>query len=148
MEKEKTLYSLAENDTKNKIRTLYLQNESIAKILDILDIPKGTFDSYYYLNKYGVRDFMKELKKERFLLKTEKLSDEILDLKAYDNAKMLAIKQKEAEFVRETLLKDEGYTKRVETIGLNINKTEALDDEQKKKLDMLINKRQANSETI
>jgi hypothetical protein len=100
------------------------------------------------LNKYGVRDFMKELKKERFLLKTEKLSDEILDLKAYDNAKMLAIKQKEAEFVRETLLKDEGYTKRVETIGLNINKTEALDDEQKKKLDMLINKRQANSETI
>jgi hypothetical protein len=55
------------------------------------------------------------------------------------NAKILSIQQKEAEFLRETIGKDQGYTKRSELVGFNVNKNEPLDDEQKRKLDKLVN---------
>jgi hypothetical protein len=90
------------------------------------------------LNTHGFRDWLFEVKKERFLLKIEALSDDILDMDTENDAKLLAIKQKEAEFVRETLLNDRGYTKRVETIGLNINKNEPLDQEQRERLDKML----------
>lgn len=137
---ERRSLSLKEDSTKYKIRTLYMDGRTMAEISDILSIPTGTLDNAFYLNKYGFRDFMKELKKERFMRLAEKVSNEIMTMDTQDSAKMLAIKQKEAEFVRETLLKDEGYSKRIETIGLNINKNEPLDDEQKRKLDQLLKK--------
>jgi transposase-like protein len=139
MKNENNTVSLLEIEEKRRFRTVFLETGSVAQACRELGINPNTFDSWYYRNQHGVRDFIKEIKRELFIIKTEKLSNEILDMKTYDNAKLLAIKQKEAEFVRETLLKDEGYTKRTETIGINVNKTEPLDEEQKKKLDDIIN---------
>jgi len=135
---EKTTLSLRDDEVKNKIRTLYMDGKSMYEISDILGIPKGTIDSAYWRNTHNIRDFFNDLKKELFLRKAEKVSNEIMALQGDKNAKILSIKQKEAEFLRETLGKDQGYSKRIETIGLNINKNEPLDDEQKAKLDKLV----------
>lgn len=149
---ELTVPSLKDTDTRNKIRTLYMDGKEVKEILDIMNIPKGTWDNCYYLNHNAFRDFMNELKKEYVLRTVEDFSKDLMAMKVEDNAKMKAIQQKEAEFVRETLLKEHGYTKRVETIGLNLNKSEPLDVEQKAKLDKLLkvssNMNTKNSEII
>ena len=132
--------SLRNDTTQNKIRTLYMDGKNMYEIAEILSIPKGTIDSAFYRNTHNFRDFMNELKKERFLRDIEAVSSKIVALDTTDNHKLLAIQQKEAEFVRETLLKDFGYSKRIETIGLNINKNEPLDTEQKAKIDKLLKK--------
>jgi hypothetical protein len=73
------------------------------------------------------------------LQEAERVSAEILSIKdAKNNAKLLSIMQKESEFLRETQGKDLGYSKRIETIGFNVNKNEPLDEEQKARLDKLI----------
>jgi hypothetical protein len=132
--------SLLDDITKNKVRTMWLENMSITDICKRLEISTGTWDSYYWLNKNGFRDFVNSIKKEAFINNAEKISREITSIDAKNNAKLLSIKQKEAEFLRETLGKDLGYSKRVETIGLNINKNEPLDEDQRKKLDKLFGK--------
>ena len=124
-------------DIKNKFRTLYLEDKEIKEINIILNINQNTFDSYIYQNKHGLREWYNELKKERTMKTCEAFSKKLMKKEAEDNAKVLAIQQKEAEFLRETLLKDT-YSKRIETIGLNLVKTDALDDEQKKKLDNIL----------
>jgi hypothetical protein len=115
-----------------------MDGKSMYEIASILKIPNGTIDSAFYRNTHGIRDFFMELKRELFLRKAEKVSNEIMAQQSDGNAKILSIKQKEAEFLRETLGKDQGYSKRIETIGLNINKNEPLDEDQKKKLDKLV----------
>ena len=136
--------SLSDNSVKFKIRSLYLDNKMIKEIRDAIGINENTWDSAYYLNTHGFRDFFLEIKKEKMLLDAERVSKEILAIDAQDNAKMLSIKQKEAEFLRETQGKDLGYSKRIETIGLNINKTEPLDDAQRAKLNRLLKKTAQN----
>ena len=128
--------SLLEQDTKGKIRTMWLNELSITDICKTLDVSTGTWDNYYWLNKNGFRDFINDVKKEYFLASAEKTSVKVLK-KDDESAKILAIQQKEAEFLRETLGKDLGYSKRIETIGLNLNKNEPLDESQKAKLDKL-----------
>jgi hypothetical protein len=136
---EKTNTSLLDSEMQYKIRSLYLEGKSVIQIQSILGIKDGTWDNYVYLNKQGFRDFYMAIRKEKMLIDAERVSSEILNMKLQgENAKILAIKQKEAEFIRETQGKDLGYSKRIETIGLNINKNEPLDDEQKAKLDNLI----------
>ena len=77
------------------------------------------------------------MKKEEFLRNAESISRKVFN-RDDDTAKTLAIQQKEAEFLRETLGKDLGYSKRIETIGLNINKNEPLDPDQRARLDNLL----------
>ncbi len=132
--------NLANDDIRKKIRTLYLDDKNMKEIREILGINVNTWDSAYYDNRHGFRDFMDIVKKTKFLMETERVSRKILSMDTTNNAKMLTIQQKEAEFVRETLLKDHGYTKRSEVIGLNINKNEPLDDEQKEKLNKILGK--------
>jgi hypothetical protein len=132
--------SLQNDDTRNQFRTLFLEGKEYIEICEILGIPKGTFDSAYYRNTHSLRDWLNEIKKERILRTVESFSKELMATNAQDNAKMKAIQQKEAEFLRETLLKEQGYTKRIETIGFNVNKNEPLDDEQKERLNKLIKK--------
>lgn len=138
---ENAIVSLQDIDVKNKIRSLYLDGKEIKEIIATLDIAKGTWDNYYYMNKYGFRNFIQDIKRERMIMSTEKISEKLL---SYNPDKLtdrrLATVQKEAEFIRETQGKDLGYSKRIETIGLNLNKTEPLDEEQKKKLDKLFKK--------
>lgn len=130
--------SLQDDDVRSKIRTRYIKGWSIVAILEDLGIQQGTYDTNLWRNTNGFRDFMTELKKEYFLSVTEAVSRDILTMDTTENAKMLTIKQKEAEFIRETLLKDHGYTKRTETLGINLNKNEPLDDVQRAKLDELL----------
>jgi hypothetical protein len=91
------------------------------EIQDELDILPSTWDSWYYRNTQGFRENLIRWKGERYLKKAEKLSGEIMDMphviRDEVNTKILSIKQKEAEFLRETLGKDEGYTKRNELTG-------------------------------
>lgn len=115
-----------------------MDGKNMYEISEILKIPKGTIDSAYWRNTHNIRDFFNDLKKELFIREAEKVSKEIMALQSDGNAKMIGIKQKEAEFLRETLGKDMGYSKRIETIGLNINKNEPLDEDQKAKLDKLV----------
>ena len=72
------------------------------------------------------KDFRKNLiswKKERLVKKSEELSEEILDMKhTVANSdipflNLLKLKQKESEFIRNTLGKDEGYSTRAELTG-------------------------------
>ena len=138
---ENTALTLFDDELKNKWRTLYLQGKEIKEINAILEINQGTFDSYYWMNKYGLRDYVLATKKEYMLQEAERVSKEILNIKdAKNNAKLLSIIQKESEFLRETQGKDLGYSKRIETIGFNVNKNEPLDEEQKAKLDKLTKK--------
>ncbi len=136
----KEIVTLQDDSVKFSIRTLWLQGKSIKDIQAELGIPMGTWDSAFWRNTHGFRDFFFEIKKEKMLLQAERVSDKIMNMEAVETAKMLAIQQKEAEFIRETQGKDMGYSKRIETIGLNINKTEPLDDEQKEKLNKLLKK--------
>ena len=138
---ENTSLSLIDNDTRFKIRSLWLEGKTIKEIQSTLDISEGTWDNYFYLDKYGFRNFILDVKKEYMLTMSEKTSDKILSYKTTaKDVRLLQIQQKEAEFLRETQGKDLGYSKRIETIGLNLNKTEPLDEEQKKKLDKLFKK--------
>ncbi len=143
---EKQVVSLSDTTIKNKIRTLWLEGKEIKEILAVLEIPKGTWDSAYYLNTHALRDFVQDLKREYFLTLAENVSKEVMREDHDNNAKILAIKQKESEFLRETLGKDTGYSKRIETIGINLNKTEPLDADQKAKLDKIM--RKAGQDTI
>lgn len=136
---EKQTLSLRELTTQQKIRTLYMDGNNMYEISHILGIPKGTIDNAYYLNRHNFRDFMTQLKKERFLRDIEKESQIIIDMDTDENPRLLATKQKEMEFIRETLLKDYGYTKRSEVVGFNINKNEPLDEDQKEKLNKILN---------
>lgn len=135
---EQTTPSLRDESTQNKIRTLYLEGKEISEISQIMNIPKGTIDSAYWRNTHAFRDFMLELKKARMLMSAEKVSAEIMATPSDGNAKILSIKQKEAEFLRETIGKELGYTKRIETIGFNLNKNEPLDEDQRAKLDKIL----------
>lgn len=130
--------SIFDENIKGRIRTLWLKDLSIVDICKELNLNTGTWDNYYYLNKNGFRDFVNNIKKEKFLQNAETISKEVFEIKAENNAKLLSIKQKEAEFLRETLGKDLGYSKRIETIGLNINKNEPLDPDQRARLDNLL----------
>jgi len=139
METEETGLSLRNEDTKNKVRTLYINGKTAREIQGILGIPEGTWDSYLYTNRYGFRDLINEAKAEKFIALTEKVSNTIMSMDTNEMSdKRIAIQQKEAEFLRETLGKDR-YSKRIETIGFNLNKSEPLDSEQKEKLDKLFN---------
>lgn len=133
-----TELSLMDDSVKARIRTMYLDGKGFYQIIDELGIPKGTWDNYQYLNKGGLRDFILDVKKEYMLQETEKITRKILSFDTDEiSDKKLAIQQKEAEFLRETLGKDV-FSKRVETIGLNVHKTEPLDKEQQEKLDKIL----------
>jgi hypothetical protein len=133
--------SLRDDSVRGRIRILYIDGNSMPEIMEKIGMSINTWDSAFYRNTHGIRDFYLEIKKEKMIMDAEKVSKRIMGMKlGKKNAKLLSIQQKEAEFIRETQGKDLGYSKRIETIGLNINKNEPLDDEQKKRLDNLLKK--------
>lgn len=138
MEMEENKLSLIDESTRDKIRTLWLKGLDIRQIQKELNIAEGTWDHAYYKNYHGFRDFCLTVKKQAILQSAEKVSAEIMATPSDGNAKILSIKQKEAEFLRETIGKELGYTKRIETIGFNVNKNEPLDAEQREKLDKIL----------
>jgi uncharacterized protein YaaR (DUF327 family) len=87
-----------------------------------LDISSNTWDTWVYRDTQGFRDNLIKWRNERLLKKAEKISNEILDMghvsdEGRVDSNILRVKQKESEFVRETVGKDFGYSKRSELTG-------------------------------
>jgi uncharacterized protein YaaR (DUF327 family) len=102
-----------------QIRQLVLEGVKYKDIQERLDVLPGTWDKWYYEDYKDFRKSLISWKQERLVKKSEKLSDEILDLGHFDEkgkavTDILRIKQKESEYVRSTLGKDEGYSTRQE----------------------------------
>ncbi len=122
MSREATLFN---DDYKNKFRTLYLEGKEVKEINEILGFNQSTFESYQYLNSQGLRDWYNDVKKEYFITKAEAFSKKLLNLDENDDGRIYALKQKEVEFLRETLGKDI-YSKKTEIdnpqpITINVN---------------------------
>lgn len=104
-----------------QIRAYVLDGFNYNKIQETLEISSNTWDAWVYKDYKDFRKNLNSWKKERLLKKSEKLSEEILDMEHNKEGMplpdILRIKQKESEFVRSTLGKDEGYSERVENTG-------------------------------
>lgn len=127
-----------------QIRALVLDNVKYKDIQQKLEIPDNTWDAWVYKDYKDFRKNLNSWKAERLLKKSEKLSEEILDIvhindKGGVNTDILRVKQKESEFVRGTLGKDEGYSSRSEITGANGEPLQiAIED--KAKIDGALNK--------
>jgi hypothetical protein len=113
--------TLLSDDLQNKIITGVLEGKTYRALMAELGLKESTFYNWLWNDYKGLRQRVNEAKREVILRETEDISNQIrrldtLDDKGRHNAKLLAIKQKEAEFLRETLGKDE-YSKRQETTG-------------------------------
>ena len=107
-----------------EIRKLVLEGKKSIEIQQELDIPKGTWDYWVWNDSQGFRTKRNEWKRERMLRGAEAFSNELMrtphkndEGKVIDG--VLRVKQKEAEFIRSTIGKDEGYTTRGEVTGKN-----------------------------
>ena len=104
-----------------KIRELVLQGTSELEMQKILDIPSGTWDYWKWKNYQGFADKLMTYKHERKLVLADMVSDEVLTAQAVFDDKidvqLLGQKLKESQFIRETLGKDKGYSKRIEQTG-------------------------------
>lgn len=101
-----------------QIRKELVRGTKIIDIQAMFDINENTWDSWYYRDTQGFRSMVVEAKKERLIRKSEKISEDILDMQAIDTegkvaSDLLRIMQKESEFIRETLDKD-NYSKRTD----------------------------------
>ncbi len=120
-----------------RIRKLVLEGLEYKQIMEILNIPDGTWDGWVYRNqKYvessqGFRVELTNWKNEFFIKSAERVSREIMalsptktvvrgkDVMVKVDNDLLRTKQKEAEFLRKTLAKNEGYASRTELTGLD-----------------------------
>lgn len=105
-----------------QIRALVLENVKYKDIQEKLEIPDNTWDAWVYKDYKDFRKNLNSWKTERLLKKSEKLSEEILDIvhineKGGVDTDILRVKQKESEFIRGTLGKEEGYSTRSELTG-------------------------------
>ena len=135
--------SLHDDLLRNRIRTLYLEGLDVKQIQDILEVPAGTWDVMYWRNDKGFRDHILACRAEYAVKQAENYSKELMARDDEKNARLATIKQKEAEFLRETLGKHLGYTKRSETLGALAVKQDTLNDEQRAKLDEILGKHMA-----
>jgi len=99
-----------------QIRSLVLEGKKYVDIQEMLDIPANTWDAWVYKDYKDFRKDLNSWKAERIIKKSEKLSEDILDTPhltedAKVDTNILRVKQKEAEFVRSTLGKNEYSTK-------------------------------------
>lgn len=118
-----------------KIRALVLKGTKYKDIQQELKISEASWDSWVYKNYLDFRDNLMSWRHERMVRLSEGVSEEILamptvirrmvgegetaDIVEAHDIQALRVKQKESEFVRETLGKDLGYSKRNELTGKN-----------------------------
>lgn len=121
-----------------KIRQWVLEGRTQAEIAQLSQIPLETIEHWIWRNYQGFADCWRLYKMERRLLVAEQFGDNLMFLPDEDK-EIIKLKQKEAEFVRETAGKA-FYSKRSELTGkdggaIEIKKIEDLSDEE---LDALI----------
>lgn len=103
-----------------KIRELVLDGMKYKDIQQILELSSNTWDTWVYKDYKDFRKNLNSWKAERLIKKSERLSEDILDTPHLGKDKIetdiLRIKQKESEFIRKTLGKEE-YSERAELTG-------------------------------
>jgi hypothetical protein len=104
-----------------KIKDMLLDGKSEKEVIQQLGIPRSTWYTWRHDNYNSFRSNIIDWRKEYKLEQADKVSDEIFNAIAIgDNGKadvtLLHLKQKEAQFIRETLGKD-NYSKRNELTG-------------------------------
>lgn len=132
----------------SKIKERVLEGDDLRKIANTLQISESSLYTWHFKNYLNLADKIAGWRRDRKLMKAEMFSDELLDMSVrqpvitedgvqYDviNPHILRTKQKEAEFVRETLGKDIGYSKRSELTGAGGEALIPVDEATKKKSD-------------
>lgn len=114
--------SLLTEELSLAIRKLVIAGYSYVDIRTELGIRENTWDSWYWKDYKGLRVKLNAWKKERMLKTAEEFSKDLMSYSRINedgklDKELAKIQQKEAEFLRETLGKDEGYTKRNEQTG-------------------------------
>lgn len=104
-----------------EIRELLLCGRSEKEIIEELEIPRSTWFTWRHDNYEDFRTNVLDWRKEYKLSLADRVSDEILLAPAVNeegkaDTSLLSIKQKEAQFLRETLDKKQ-YSKRTEMSG-------------------------------
>jgi hypothetical protein len=107
-----------------KIRGLILKGKKIISIQEQLEIQPGTWDQWFYEDYKDFRKDVMSWKRERLMSKAEAVAEEILDLdyrkpNGHPDGDVLKTIQKEAEFTRSTLGRNDGYSSRAELTGAN-----------------------------
>jgi len=125
-----------------EIRELILDGKNLKEIANIKGISESTIYSWHSLNYKGLTDLIEGWKRDRKLILADITSDTIQTLPVIDDngkldKELLKIKQKEAEFIRETLGK-QYYSKRQELTGKDGDDLIPVDKEIKDKVDKSI----------
>lgn len=106
-----------------EIKNMLLDGYSEKEIIQELDIPRSTWFTWRHDNYDDFRTNVLDWRKEYKLSLADRVSEEILNTPAVNeegkaDTSLMGIKQKEAQFLRETLGKDQ-YSKRSELTGAN-----------------------------
>jgi hypothetical protein len=112
------------NELSLKIRGLILKGKKIISIQEQLEIQPGTWDQWFYEDYKDFRKDVMSWKRERLMSKAEAVAEETLDLdyrkpNGHPDGDVLKTIQKEAEFTRSTLGRNDGYSSRAELTGAN-----------------------------
>ena len=105
----------------SKIKELILEGKKESEIYTELEIPRSTWTCWKFGNYTGFHTFISNWRREYKLNLAENVSEEILEAISLSeegkiDIQLLNLKQKEAQFLRETLGKD-SYSKRTEVTG-------------------------------
>jgi hypothetical protein len=102
------------DDVKDKIRTRIVQGQKIKDIQAELNILPSTWDSWYYRNTQGFRDFVVNAHNERLKTIARQNIEDIISMpNRDDDVRYLKIKSDMTAFVAETLDK-ENFSKKTD----------------------------------
>ena len=102
------------DDVKDKIRTRIVQGQKIKDIQAELNILPSTWDSWYYRNTQGFRDFVVNAHNERLKTIARQNIEDIISMPDRDDdVRYLKIKSDMTAFVAETLDK-ENFSKKTD----------------------------------
>ena len=99
-----------------KYREWVLEGKTLEEIAVLSEIPVDTMQAWKTRNYRGFADKQKLYKLELKLQKAEEFSDKLMQMDDADEKEILKLKQKESEFIRETIGK-KIYSKRTEQTG-------------------------------
>ena len=94
-----------------KIRELILDGSTYEQVQEILDIPKGTWNHWYYNNTHNFQDVLMSYRHERMIRKAESNVEVLMES---EDERVMADMTK---FTLETIGKDKGFSKRTEMTG-------------------------------
>lgn len=100
--------SLQDNTARNKIRTLIVEGKNIKQIQEELKISAGTWDTYYWRDDKGFRNFVLDCQDERLRLLARRNIEEVanMNIPNSDDPRWLKIKTDTSQFIAERLEKD------------------------------------------